>query len=420
MEKVTSSETSDESIDHIIGRWTMSVTQFRPRALAWLNANAERADARPGGADPSAAGTTLDESRRFQRALYDAGFVGLTWPKEYGGQGLGTEELLAFTEIAQDFVLPTHPFLIGLGMIGPTILELGTDGQRTRYLPRLLAGEEIWCQLFSEPRGGSDLASLQTTARRTESGWVIDGQKVWTSGADYSDFGAILVRTDPTVPKHNGITMLIVDMRQAGVTVRPLRVATGEAPFNEVFFDGVEVPADAVIGEINGGWGAALVMLSNERATMGAGGRPGANPLAFHALTASVRAHGAGMTDAAGRGLAQLYASEIALDALGRLLHEATTVGRAMGSHGSVAKLARASLGLWAGDLATDLLGEELAVGAPSLDATRKAILRSTGYSVAGGSNEIQRNIIGERILGLPKDGGIDRTIPFNQLRLSD
>lgn len=395
-----------------------NIQEFRERASAWLEAHADRADGQPGGADLSDTGFPLEQARAFQRALFEAGLTGITWPQEYGGQGLGSEELVAFAEAAEDYVLPTHLFMIGLGMIGPTILELGTEVQKQRYLGPLLSGEEIWCQLFSEPRGGSDVASLQTAARRTETGWVINGQKVWTSGAQHSDYGAILVRTDPTVPKHDGITMLIVDMHHPGVTVRPLRVATGDEPFNEVFFDDVETPADAVIGEVDRGWQAALVMLRNERAVIGTNGRTRASPLSYDTLLGSLRLHGIPMTGSAARGLARLYAKETALSALARVLHEESAAGTRIGARGSVGKLAKAEQALWASDLAVALLGDALAVGSPTLDATRKAVVTSTGYAIAGGSLEIQRNIIGERILGLPKDGGVDRSIPFNQLRL--
>jgi alkylation response protein AidB-like acyl-CoA dehydrogenase len=275
----------------------------------------------------------------------------------------------------------------------------------------MLSGEEIWCQLFSEPGGGSDVAALRTSAARNERGWVINGQKVWTSGAHHSDFGAILARTDPTVPKHDGITMLIVDMRHPGVTVRPLRIATGEAPFNEVFFDDVEVPHDAVIGEVNGGWAAAVAMLRNERIMLGAGGSSRANPLGFEALRDAALEHGSGSSR-----LAELYARELGLTSFGRLLHEEALAGVPIGARGSVGKLAGAELMMWAADLAGEVLGEALLVQ-EGLAGVRYAAVYGPGHAVAGGSSEIQRNIIGERVLGLPKDGGVDKAVPFNQLR---
>jgi alkylation response protein AidB-like acyl-CoA dehydrogenase len=391
---------------------------FRVRARAWLEANATPFDEviQP---DVEGASIPLAESKDFQKRLWDAGYAAITWSREYGGQGLGVAEQMAFNEIAADFSLPTAPFAIGLGMPAPTILELGTEEQKRRYLPPMAAGEEIWCQLFSEPDGGSDVASLQTSAKRTESGWRINGQKVWTSGAQHSDFGAILARTDPTVPKHDGITMFIVDMHHPGVTVRPLVVASGIAPFNEVFFDDVDIPADAVIGEVDKGWQAAIVMLRNERVALGAVVRARANPLAFDALRDLAASSGARAVDGTRERLAELYAREVAIGAYGRLLHEESLAGREIGARGSVAKLAGAEYQLWASDVAQDVIGEDLALGSTAADRVRMAVVSSPGRATAGGTNEIQRNIIGERILGLPKDQGVDKKIPFNQLRLS-
>ncbi|MFC5819056.1 acyl-CoA dehydrogenase family protein [Nonomuraea harbinensis] len=395
-----------------------SIDEFRARARAWLEQHAKPFD-EAAGYDLEGSAVPLQESKRFQKALWEAGFAGITWPKEYGGQGLGAAELIAFNEEAADFDLPTGPFTIGLGMPGPTILELGTEEQRKRYLPPLLRGDEIWCQLFSEPGAGSDVASLQTTATRTETGWLINGQKVWTSGAQYSDFGTIIARTDPTVAKHRGITMFIVDMHHPGVTVRPLVVATGHAPFNEVFFDDVEVPADAVVGEVGEGWGAAVVMLRNERVTIGAGGRARSNPLGFDSLVELARARGLETDTAVRRRLAVLYARESALGAYGRVLHEETTAGVEIGARGSAAKLAGAELALWAADLAQDIIGSDIALGGADLERVVAAIVAAPGGAVAGGTNEIQRNIVGERVLGLAKDPGVDRNTPFNQLKLS-
>ena len=391
-------------------------TDFKERARAWLEANAERVGAEdvPQGLGYDA---DLPGSQRFQKALFDAGFAGLTWPKEYGGQGLGTAELLAWAEVSADFVVPNAVFGIGHGMVGPTLLELGTEEQKRRYLPPMLSGEEIWCQLFSEPSGGSDVAALRTSATRTEGGWLVNGQKVWTSGAHHSDFGALLARTDPTVPKHAGITMFVVDMRAPGVTVRPLRIATGEAPFNEVFFDDVFVPEDAVIGQVDAGWPAAVVMLRNERIMLGAGGRSSANPLGVERLSEAVRQHGSAAGGARSRrGLAELHARETALGQFGRLLHEEALAGVPIGARGSVGKLAASDLMLWASDLAGELLGEAF-LTADALADVRYLTVYAPGHAVAGGSSEIQRNIIGERVLGLPKDAGVDKSIPFDQMR---
>ena len=394
-----------------------SVTDFRNRARAWLAENAPR---RGAGDEPGEqARADVAAQQAFQARLYDAGFAGLTWPEEYGGQGLTNAEQIAFGQEARDYALPVGVFFIGLGMPGPTILELGTEEQKKRYLPKMLRGEEIWCQLFSEPAAGSDVASLTTTAVRDGDDWVLNGQKVWTSGAQYSDYGAVLARTDPTVPKHNGITMFIVDMHAPGVTVRPLKVATGATPFNEVFFDQVRLPADAVIGEVNDGWRAAVVMLRNERVNIGTMGAPRTSPLSYHSLSALAAKHAGDADAGVSRRLAEVYVRERSVQLFGQLLREEAMAGRDPGARGSVAKLAGAELGTFASLVAAEVLGP--AVAASDSEEVREvlnAALSMPGSSIAGGTNEIQRNIIGERVLGLPKDPGVDRATPFNQLRV--
>ena len=394
-----------------------SVTDFRNRARAWLAENAPRRAAADEEAEPARA--DLAVQKEFQAKLYDAGFVGLTWPKEYGGQGLTNAEQIAFGQAARDYALPVGAFFIGIGMPGPTILELGTEEQKKRYLPKMLRGEEIWCQLFSEPAAGSDVASLTTTAVRDDDGWVLNGQKVWTSGAQYSDYGAVIARTDPTVPKHNGITMFIVDMHSPGVTVRPLKVATGATPFNEVYFDQVRLPAGSVIGEVNDGWRAAVVMLRNERVNIGTMGAGRTSPLSYHSLSSLAAKQGNAADPRLGRRLAELYVRERSAGLFGQLLREEAMSGRDPGARGSVAKLAGAELGTFASLVAADVLGP--AVAASDSEEVRdvlNAALAMPGSSIAGGTNEIQRNIIGERVLGLPKDPGVDRSTPFNQLRV--
>jgi alkylation response protein AidB-like acyl-CoA dehydrogenase len=395
-----------------------SVEEFRSRARAWLEANAPRRGS-DGGGDEGPDQVGIQEQKAFQAKLFDAGFAGITWPREYGGQGLTNAEQIAFSEEARNFALPTSAFVIGLGMPGPTILECGTEEQKKRYLPEMLRGEEIWCQLFSEPNAGSDVASLTTTAIRDGDEWILNGQKVWTSGAHYSDFGAVIARTDPAVPKHAGITMFILDMHSPGVTVRPLKVATGAAPFNEVFFDQVRLPAGSVIGEVSKGWSAAVTMLRHERVTIGTSAVPRTSPLAYDSLSRLAARLGRDTDAELGRRLAELYARERAVRLFGQMLREEAMTGRDPGPRGSVAKLAGAELGQFAAEVAGHVLGAGV-VGFDSeeIAAVVTAIAGAPGGSIAGGTNEIQRNIIGERVLGLPKDPGVDRDTPFNQLRV--
>ncbi len=391
--------------------------EFRARARAWLTANAPR---RAAGEDDEGSGqSTLAEQKAFQAKLHDAGFAGITWPKEYGGQGLTSAEQIAWSQESRDYDLPTGAFFIGISMPGNTILEVGSEAQKKRYLPGMLSGAEIWCQLFSEPGAGSDVASLQTTAVRDGDTWVLNGQKVWTSGAQFSDYGAILARTDPTRPKHNGISMFIVDMHAPGVTVRPLKVATGHSPFNEVFFDNVRIPADALIGEENKGWDAAVVMLRHERIAIGTMGSSRTSPLAFESLRDLAAGLGRTSDQGVRRRLAELYAKGRAMQLFALMLREETMAGRPPGARGSVAKLAGSELGRFAGSVAADVLGDQLAgFDADEFQAVATSIIAAPGGAVAGGTSEIQRNIIGERVLGLAKDPGVDRATPFNQLRV--
>jgi alkylation response protein AidB-like acyl-CoA dehydrogenase len=390
---------------------------FRARARAWLAANAPR---RGSGDDEGDSGqTTLADQKAFQAKLFDAGFAGITWPKEYGGQGMTGAEQIIWSQESRDYDLPNGAFFIGISMPGNTLVELGTEEQKKRYLPKMLRGEEIWCQLFSEPGAGSDVASLQTTAVRDGDEWVLNGQKVWTSGAQFSDCGAIIARTDPTKPKHNGISMFVVDMHAPGVTVRPLKVATGHSPFNEVFFDNVRMPADALIGEENKGWDAAVVMLRHERIAIGTMGSSRTSPLAYDSLRDL--AAGLGRTSEQGvrRDLAELYARSKAVQLFALQLREEAQAGRLPGARGSVAKLAGSELGRFAGDVAADVLGDQLAAfDDDAFAAVTTSIIAAPGSAIAGGTSEIQRNIIGERVLGLAKDPGVDRATPFNQLRV--
>ena len=388
---------------------------YRSTARAWLREHA------PGPAAGLDAAGLLNRAREFQAALYAGGYSGITWPTEVGGQGLGTSAAQAFSDEAAEYDLPTGPFVIGMGMCGPTLVDLGTPEQKSRYLPKLLSGEEIWCQLFSEPGAGSDVASLQAKAVRTDDGWVLGGQKVWTTNAQWADYGAVLARTDPDRVKHAGITMFIVDMHAPGVTVRPLRDMSGRAPFNEVYFDDVHLAADSVIGEVNQGWHAAVVMLGHERVSIGASRRPRGNPLEFASLAELARSRGVAGEPGVREKLADLYAHERALELFNVRMRQETAAGNPPGARGSVAKLAGAMLlrraieaaGEVAGPTAigwdpADTRGSELALGINSSPAS----------SIAGGTNEIQRGIIGERILGLPKEPQVDREVPFRELKV--
>jgi alkylation response protein AidB-like acyl-CoA dehydrogenase len=390
------------------------LSAFRGRAREWLAANAGTTVARD-------AADYLVEAKRFQAALHDAGFAGITWPVEYGGQGLGQAEQLAFNDVAKDFTLPVDLFVIGMGMCGPTLVDLGTDAQKSRHVLPLLRGEEVWCQLFSEPGAGSDVAGLQTRAVRDGDSWVLNGQKVWTTVAQLADFGAVLVRTNPDVPKHRGLTMFVIDMHAPGVTVRPLRVMTGAAPFNEVYFSDVRLPADAVIGEVDNGWHAAVTMLGHERVAIGLSAPRKSNPLAFAALVETAKRHGQNTDPVVRDQLVELYLRERSLALFTSRLRQEANAGRQPGARGSVAKLLAAQLGTYAADVAGLVAGPELVAWEPDDERAAElstAVTGAPGLAIAGGTNEIQRNIIGERVLGLPREPQVDRDVPFRDLKV--
>ena len=390
-----------------------TTSEYRRAVRSWLAANA------PGSLAHLPPDEQLRRSREFQAALYDAGYAGITWPESVGGQGLGQAEQQAFSDEAAEHELPLYPFMIGMGMCGPTVVDLGTDAQRDRYLRPLLRGEEIWCQLFSEPGAGSDVASLQSRAVPDGDRWILNGQKVWTTNAQFADFGAVLARTDPDRPKHAGLTMFVVDMHAPGVTVRPLKDMTGRTPFNEVYFDDVGIPAENVLGEIGGGWHAAVTMLGHERVSIGSARRPRRSPLEFASLAERARAAGVADDPVVRDRLAELYAHERALVLLNSRIRQETAAGRPPGARGSVLKLAGALQLRRAIEVAGLVSGADAVAwdsADPAGDELALAINAAPSSSIAGGTNEVQRNIIGERILGLPKEPQVDRDVPFREL----
>ena len=393
-----------------------SIEEFRARVRAFLEANAPRSrvDQRDVGAN-----------KAFQAKLFDAGFAGITWPVEYGGAGLTNEHQRVFNEEAAAFELPTGIYTIGLGMVIPTILEFGTPEQKERYVRPALRGEEVWSQLFSEPGAGSDVASLQTRAERDGDEWVVTGQKVWTTGAHYSDFGAVICRTNVDVPKHRGITMFVVDLKAKGVDVRPLRQMNGSSSFNEVFFDAVRVPHANVIGDVDDGWRCAIAMLMNERVAIGSGsGAARANRDAGTGIDAYVeaaRANGRLDDPVVRQALADVYIRQRIIGFIGQRTRAALKMGKAPGPEGSIAKLAGALLARRASDLGIALAGPA-GIAWPTDDRRAArwsgAALTAPASRIAGGTDEVQRNIIGERVLGLPKEPQVDRDVPFRDLRV--
>jgi alkylation response protein AidB-like acyl-CoA dehydrogenase len=363
----------------------------------------------------------LEVAATYQAALFDAGLAGLIWPKEYGGQGLPSQYQTIFNEEAADYIIPDGIYTIGFGMCIPTVLAHGSEANKQRYVRPAARGEEVWCQLFSEPSAGSDLASLRSTAVRDGDEWILNGQKVWTSGAHYCQYGIVLARTDPYLPKHKGLSMFVVDMHAPGVAVRPLRQMNGGASFNEVFFDEVRIPSDQILGEPGEGWRVALTTLMNERVSIGAGrSTEKISPLTPIALQLEL-AHRRGLTGdpLVRQKLADLLIRYWVLDMVGLRIRGAVAAGRVPGPEGSVAKLIGALLERRAADVAFDLAGPAAMawfVGDVEAERPAQMVMAAPAAGIAGGTNEVMRNILGERVLGLPKEPSVDRDIPFRDL----
>jgi alkylation response protein AidB-like acyl-CoA dehydrogenase len=353
----------------------------------------------------------MTKAKGWQAKKFDAGLARITWEPEFGGRNGTSVEQIVYSQEEAEYTLPTAVYIIGLGMIAPTLRACGTPAQQDRYLTKLLRGEEIWCQLFSEPGAGSDVASLATSAVRDGDEWIINGQKVWTSGAQYADFGEIICRTAPEAEKHKGITAFIVDMKAPGITIKPLKQMNGGSGFNEVFFEDVRVPHENVIGDVNEGWTVAITTLMNERVAIGSGGGGGRSSIDDTIDLARERGLN---TDARVRQqLAGLYAKTRISKFLSMRTLTAATQGKVPGPEGSIGKLFGARIMTEIGDL-------NVAIGGPAAVAgeTRLAtgLLSSPASHIAGGSDEVMMNIIGERVLGLPGEPRPDKGVAWREV----
>lgn len=397
--------------------------EFVARARAFLDAHAERKPPRMArrwgeGDDrvayfssepPDVERAAVEAAKAWQRTRFDNGFGWITGPPEYGGLGLTPVHQLIYDGIEAEYQVPDTGTLsvVGLGMIGPTILRHAAPDVRDHWLPRMYGGEAIACQLFSEPGAGSDLAAVTTRAVRDAEGWVLDGQKVWTSVAHHARIGLALARTDPDAPKHRGITAFLVDMTDPGVEVRPLRQMTGGSDFNEVFLTGVRVPDSHRIGDVNGGWTVALTTLMNERATLGGDvGGPVAEHITPEHLSALMRATWTWDDRALRRDLGELLVDFAATAALNAQAYRRMRAGEAPGADRSVAKIMYARNLTRAAHFASDVLGPRIVAdtGEWGTYAWSEFLLATPALRILGGTEEIMKNILAERVLGLPKD----------------
>ncbi|MEE4144895.1 MAG: acyl-CoA dehydrogenase [Halieaceae bacterium] len=398
---------------------------FREEARHWLAENAPRhlknhleasvfASLNTGDEDPVAA------AKAWQKKKASGGWAALMWPKEYGGRGATPLQSIIWSQEEGVYGKLSGLFIIGLGMCGPTLIAYASEEQKQRYLPKLASGEEIWCQLFSEPGSGSDLAGLRTRAEKDGDHWVINGQKIWTSGAQHSDYGILITRTDPAVAKHKGLTMFFVDMRSEGIEIRPIKQANGASGFNEVYFDNVRIPDAQRLGEVGDGWRVSLTTLMNERLAIGGAISTGVPD--FIDLLESL-ALGDQMAiqrpDVQAR-LAEFYVKSAGLKNSGTRAINLVAKGGMPGPENSIGKLVAGELMQELAKLALDLQGfgaviddPEIAEGASRFQAI---LLRSPAVRIEGGTDQILRNIIAERVLGLPEDMRADKGLPFNEI----
>jgi len=395
---------------------TKAEAAFRNEARTWLEANA-----------PSESELVdmdgMARAQFWQKRKADAGWACIRWPEEFGGRGADAiQQVILGQEEAKISAPETGVFSIGQGMAAPTLMSWADDEAKARFIPRLASGEDIWCQLFSEPAGGSDLAALRTKAEKDGDDWIINGQKIWTSGAHYSDWGILVVRTDPSLPKHKGLSYFYVDMKSAGIEIKPIKQISGEANFNEVYFTDVRIPDSQRLGAVGQGWQVALTTLMNERASIGAGGG-GTKFSSVKKLAQKVLIDGKpAIEDRHVRAkLASWYVQEAGLKYTSYRTLSALSRGDIPGPENSIGKLVGAVKSQDMASFAMDLLEQEGIVRDAAGDEEFAALFQNTymaipGLRIAGGTDEIMANIIAERVLGLPQEPRMDKGIPFSEV----
>ena len=391
---------------------------YREKVRGWI---AEKAAEYAGLAPPASNEEFVARQKSWQKKKYDAGYAGITWPRKFGGQGKGPMESIIFSQEEGKSPAPTGLYAIGLGMCIPTVFTHGNQEVIDRFVPKALEGDEIWCQLFSEPAAGSDLAGIRTKAVKDGGNWIINGQKVWTTNAHLCDYGIIVTRTDPSAPKHKGLTMFIVDMHAKGVEARPLKQMSGGSDFNEVFFDDVRVPDAWRLGEEGEGWKVALTTLMNER--LAVGGKPRGSPgwqMLMDVAKEIETALGPASEQADVReAIATAYINDQGVKLTQQRALSALSQGKTPGAEQSIAKVVVAKqmqeLSRFALDL-SESAGFLQAEPGSALDRLQSSYFGAAGLRIAGGTDEILKNIIAERVLGLPGDLRPPKDTPFNEI----
>jgi len=401
---------------------------FRAEAKAWISANApkqyeEELRKASLGRTGLKNANMLEVAKAWQKKKADAGWACLHWPKEYGGGGFTPIERVIWSQEEGPFSALSAPFTIGHGMCGPTVMAWASEEQKREHLPRLASGEVIWCQLFSEPAGGSDLAGLRTRAERTADGsgdWIVNGQKIWTSGAHNADWGLLITRTDPDVPKHKGLTMFFLSMKTPGIEIRPIKQANGQQHFNEVYFTDVRISDAQRLGAVNQGWEVSLTTLMNERLSIGSGMPTGFPELFAYCMEAQIDGRPA-VDDSGVRSKLAGYAVKASgLKYTAMRAITALSKGQTPGPENSIGKLVAGASMQELSMFALDLMGQGGVLdGEDQTQANARfqtMLMRSPASRIEGGSDEILRNIIAERVLGLPGDIRVDKDVPFKDI----
>ncbi len=398
---------------------TETEEEFRARAKEFL---AEHATGLKFELPDPRGANELEACKAFQQKVADANLAGITYPTEYGGQGLDKSYDRIWREEYAKANDMTGQLTISHGMCVPMLSEYGTDEQKAKYLPDAIAGRTVWCQMFSEPGAGSDVASLQSKAVLDGDEWTLNGQKVWTTLAHVSDYGLIVARTDPEVSKHAGLSMFIIKMDQPGVEIRPIHQIDGGMHFNEIFFTDVRLPKDALIGDLNNGWRLATAMLMYERVAIGTGSSSGIKTPTSDYLMKTAKKHGKTDDHVTRQALMAIYMEETTKSLVSMRTRAEMKAGKTPGPGGSLGKLHGAKIARMTRDLAMNLGGPAGAAWIDGDEITQRlsqTTLRSFGANIAGGTDEIQKNIIGDRVLGLPRDISVDKGVPFNELKVS-
>ena len=396
---------------------TTEQANFRKQCRSWLEENAKY---KSGNSKPNdfANKDALKEAKSWQKKKYDAGWAMLHWPKEYGGIGASAIERIIWGNEESKFDVPKGIFEIGLGMCGPVMMEYATDEQKERYLPPMAEGKEIWCQLFSEPSAGSDVAGLRSKAVQDGDKWIINGQKVWTSGAHFSDYGILVVRHDPSVEKHKGMTFFFVDMKSPGIEIKPIKQITGSSSFNEVYFNDVEIPDSQRLGAIGDGWKVAITTLMNERLAVGDANGADVEDAFKWAKKQDDNGEPLLNNRAVRESIADWYCEASGLKNTKLRTMSALSKGQTPGPEASITKIVSAgklqdigNFGIDSLDMAGMLKTEDL-----DIKSFHNAWLGAPGLRIAGGTDEILKNVIAERVLGLPQDPRADKGVAFKDI----